>query len=187
MYCLMTREPWLMATSVACAKKVAHPRHIENCSSPLLLSLPHLRFPPFSFCFLLRSLFSLCRRSIKSQQHSELISPMTDVSFPFLSAALDSSLSISARFFTTGLRLLPHLAIILEGEVVGGKIPPLCSALAICHTCNIYISSGADWPSIKCPRHSTRARRCRNQMRKSENESPPPQPAFFLHVILRCW
>ena len=132
----MTTEPWLMAKSVACAKKVAHPRRIEIacrffCLSRISDFLPSLSIFRVFCC----GLFFSPPLPPLDQESAALGANFSDdgciISFSFGRVGFLFSLSLLASSppsGAAGLRLLPHLAIILEGEVVGGKIP-LCSAL----------------------------------------------------------
>ena len=114
---------------------VSRPRHVKLlvASSISLESRISSRFS--LSCFLLRSCFpsslSLSRRSIKSQQHSELIFPMTDASFPsaqlrWIPISLLHSLQLCLLESTVGSRLLPHLAIIRSavGRSHSGPLSP---------------------------------------------------------------
>ena len=112
---------------------VSRPRHVKLLVASSVSPESRISSRFSLSCFLLRlfSLLSLSRRSIKSQQHSELIFPMTDASFPsaqlrWIPISLLHSLQLCLLESTVGSRLLPHLAIIRSavGRSHSGPLSP---------------------------------------------------------------
>ena len=144
------------------------------CLSLISDFLPSLS--PFRV-FLLRSLFS---PSLPLDQESAALGAnFSDdgciISFPFGRVGFLSSLFLLASSPRDCDSCLTWQLYWREKSLEGGKIPPLCSALLwpfVTHV--IYTSllalTGLPLSVLLTPLQRWR---CRNQMRKSENESPP--------------